>query len=338
MIRLLITCVGGELMPYLLKYIKTIDNPKVYIVGTDFNHNAVGRLLCDKFYTVPLGKDISYIEKIINLTKKEKINLVLPTSDEEALVLAKNKKLFNKNNINLACINYKELRILNNKQKTYTVLKEKGFNVAEWHNLASFEDFREKVEYYDKLYKKFIVKPKEGRGSRNIFIVSNENKKNKHLELNYLSKKELFNKIGKNKKLSEFIIMQKLNHPVVDIDLLGWRGKPLSVIPRQRINPLFPNMGHKILGDKKLITLGRKLIRSFNLSWLYDCDIMFNDKKEPVIIEINPRQSGSISVSIAAGYEIFKNLLKLHSKGKIIQEKKIHSLTIVPYKSLYIKK
>jgi len=110
------------------------------------------------------------------------------------------------------------------------------------------------------------------------------------------------------------------------------------VIPRQRINPLFPNMGHKILGDKKLITLGRKLIRSFNLSWLYDCDVMFNDKKEPVIIEINPRQSGSISVSIAAGYEIFKNLLKLHSKGKIIQEKKIHSLTIVPYKSLYIKK
>ncbi len=338
MIRLLITCIGGELMPYLLKYIKTIDNPKVYIVGTDFNDNAAGRFFCDKFYTVPLGKDTNYILKIINLTKKEKINLVLPTSDEEALVLAKNKKLFNKNNIHLACINYKELRILNNKQKTYTVLKEKGFNVAEWHNLASFEDFREKVEYYDKVYKKFVVKPKEGRGSRNIYIVSNENKKNKYLGLNYLSKKELFDKIGKNIKFSEFIIMQKLNDPVVDIDLLGWKGKPLSVIPRQRINPVLPNMGHKILDDKKLLILGQKLIKSFNLSWLYDCDLMFNNKKEPVVIEINPRQSGSISVSIAAGYEIFKNLLKLHSKGKIIKEKKIHSITIIPYKSLNIKK
>ena len=285
-----------------------------------------------------MGKDTNYILKIINLTKKEKINLVLPTSDEEALVLAKNKKLFNKNNIHLACINYKELRILNNKQKTYTVLKEKGFNVAEWHNLASFEDFREKVEYYDKVYKKFVVKPKEGRGSRNIYIVSNENKKNKYLGLNYLSKKELFDKIGKNIKFSEFIIMQKLNDPVVDIDLLGWKGKPLSVIPRQRINPVLPNMGHKILDDKKLLILGQKLIKSFNLSWLYDCDLMFNNKKEPVVIEINPRQSGSISVSIAAGYEIFKNLLKLHSKGKIIKEKKIHSITIIPYKSLNIKK
>ncbi len=338
MIRLLITCVGGELMPYLLNYIKKIDNPKVYIVGTDFDENAVGRSFCDKFYTVPLGKDISYIEKIINLTKKEKVNLVLPTSDEEALILAKNKKLFNKNNIQLACINFKELGILNNKQKTYTVLKEKGFNVAEWHNLVSLEDFREKVEYYDKLYKKFVVKPKEGRGSRNIFIVSNENKKNKYFGFNYLSKKELFNKLEKNKNFSEFIIMQKLNDPVVDIDLLAWKGKPLSVIPRQRINPLFPNMGHKILDNKKLITLGKKLIKSFNLSWLYDCDIMFDDKKEPVIIEINPRQSGSVSVSIAAGYEIFKNLLKLHSKGRIVKEKKIHSSTIVPYKSLNIKK
>ena len=52
--------------------------------------------------------------------------------------------------------------------------------------------------------------------------------------------------------------MQELSEPVVDVDLLSWKGKPLSVIPRKRIHPLLPNMGHKILNNEKLIDLGKK--------------------------------------------------------------------------------
>ena len=50
-----------------------------------------------------------------------------------------------------------------------------------------------------------------------------------------------------------YLIMQELFSPVVDIDLLSWQGKPISVIPRKRIDPLQPNMGHEILNDEKLL-------------------------------------------------------------------------------------
>ena len=54
------------------------------------------------------------------------------------------------------------------------------------------------------------------------------------------------------------------------------------------------------LNNKKFIDLGCEIIKKFNLSWLYDCDFMFNTHGEPTIIEINPRQSGSIAVVLAS--------------------------------------
>ena len=104
--------------------------------------------------------------------------------------------------------------------------------------------------------------------------------------------------------------MQELYYPVVDIDLFAWKGKPLSIVPRKRNHPLLPNMGHKILNDKALINLGKNS-KEFNLSWLYDCDVMFDRNKRPIVIEINPRQSGSVAVSLAAGYKIYENLIRI---------------------------
>jgi predicted ATP-grasp superfamily ATP-dependent carboligase len=129
--------------------------------------------------------------------------------------------------------------------------------------------------------------------------------------------------------------MQELSEPVIDIDLLSWKGKHLSVIPRKRIHPLFPNMGHQILNNKKLIDLGKKIIKNFELSWLYDCDVMFDNKKNPIVIEINPRQSGSVAISIAAGSKIYEKLIKLYLNKTVYPEKKINNNFIIPYKSLY---
>ena len=58
-----------------------------------------------------------------------------------------------------------------------------------------------------------------------------------------------------------------------------------------------------------------KIIKEFNLSWLYDCDLMIDKKGNYKIIEINPRMSGSVAVSIEAGQPIFDNLISLARKN-----------------------
>ena len=57
-INILITCVGGDLMPYLIQYLKRIKPLRIRIIGTDIDINAVGKYFCDKFYKVPKGSDL----------------------------------------------------------------------------------------------------------------------------------------------------------------------------------------------------------------------------------------------------------------------------------------
>ena len=78
-------------MPQIIKSLKNIKGVKLSIIGTDYNANAVGKYFCDKFYKVPKGNNKNYISTCEEIVKREKINLIIPTSDEEALSFRKIK-------------------------------------------------------------------------------------------------------------------------------------------------------------------------------------------------------------------------------------------------------
>ena len=62
--RILITCVGGELMPQFLFFHKNNKEKKVFLVGVDKNINAIGKHFCDKFHQISSGNSNNYIEKL----------------------------------------------------------------------------------------------------------------------------------------------------------------------------------------------------------------------------------------------------------------------------------
>ena len=129
--------------------------------------------------------------------------------------------------------------------------------------------------------------------------------------------------------------MNKLKEPAYDLDMLAWKGRPLRIIPRKRFHSSIPNDGHIIVNNQNLIELGKKIISKFKLSWLYDCDIMYDQNNKPQILEINPRPSGSIIVSICAGVPLIRDLLFL-SKGLKIKKLKLpFNKRIISYKNTY---
>ena len=145
MTNIMITCVGGDLMPQIIKSLKNIKGVKLSIIGTDFNANAVGKYFCDKFFTVPKGNNKNYISACEEIVKREKINLIIPTSDEEALSLSKKKSFFSKIGTTIACIDYDKLKVLNDKSKTYTKLNEFNIPTAEWAVIKNKEELK---KYY----------------------------------------------------------------------------------------------------------------------------------------------------------------------------------------------
>ena len=89
--KILITSVGGEFSPKLILSIKDDAQITTEIIGIDVKADAIGKNFCDYFYKVPQANKKNYIKKINSICKKHKVDLILPTSDEEAYILSKNQ-------------------------------------------------------------------------------------------------------------------------------------------------------------------------------------------------------------------------------------------------------
>ena len=89
----MITCVGGELSPTSINFLKN-SSYNIKVIGTDLSSKAIGKHFCDKFYKVPKSSSKNYVKHILKIATKNKINIIIPTSDEESLALSKEKDVF----------------------------------------------------------------------------------------------------------------------------------------------------------------------------------------------------------------------------------------------------
>ena len=337
--KILITSIGGEFGPNLILSLKNDKKMFIKVIGTDVKKDAIGKNFCDIFYQVPKANNKNYIKKISSICKKNKVDLVLPTSDEEAFILSKNRNLIENKKTKLACTDFETIKVFNDKISTYEKLKKFNMPKPDYVIVQKSSQLDTEIKKMFKKYKEIVVKPSNSRGGRNVFIISNKKKGFKIFD----DRREIFTDVSnfqnnfKQNLIRSYplIIMNKLKEPVYDLDMLAWKGKTLRIIPRKRFNSAVPNDGHIIINDKNLINLGKKIISKFKLSWLYDCDIMYDQNKKPQILEINPRPSGSVVVSICAGVPLIKDLIFLTKGHKIKNVKSPFNKRIIPYKNLY---
>ena len=84
--RILITSIGGTLVPLLIKYLKKDKQLKnIFIIGVDKRNIKKKYFLLDKFYKLPESSSKNYIRKILKISIEEKIDLIIPHSDNESL-------------------------------------------------------------------------------------------------------------------------------------------------------------------------------------------------------------------------------------------------------------
>ena len=343
MYTVLITCVGGDMAPQMIQELKNSKRHQVRVVGVDANDNAIGRYFCDEFAIVPYGNDLKYGESIQKLVDLHNIDLIIPTSDEESIALASLKPNLENSGCALACIDSNVLEVLTNKAKTYQFLKNHGVHTPKTQVVENFEYLKRVVNSMYEEFGECVIKPACARGGRGVYVISSKYVKTKffddrrevHLDLDSFLNSLMY---GLENDFP-LVVMERLSEPVIDLDLLGWQGKDIRIIPRRRVNSAVPNDGHIIFDNASLIDLGKKLINIFELSWLYDCDIMFDSKGNPCVLELNPRQSGSVAVSLCAGIPLLDDVISLAKgeTGSIPEIETPFGARIIPYKSLILR-
>lgn len=153
--NVLVTGIGGNVGQGILRNISSY-NYNIKLIGTNTSAVSGGNHLCYIVYKVPVAYSEDYIPKIKKICQKERIDLIIPSTDYEVYHLAKaadKLPLIATSDADVALI-------FLNKCRTWQALKK--FSIP-------FAETRLPSEYKDE-FEEIIVKPVEGRGSRDLQI------------------------------------------------------------------------------------------------------------------------------------------------------------------------
>ena len=166
--NILITSAGSrnKIVQYFKKEIKDSDGK---VIATDMSNLAPAIYDADKFYLVPRIDCENYIDTLIEICKKEKIDCMFALIDPELSLIAKNKKKFLEIGVVPLISDYDAVELAFNKYEMYKYLSNK--------NIKTPKTYISKEEFYSDLKKAKItfpvfVKPIKGSASINISKVN----------------------------------------------------------------------------------------------------------------------------------------------------------------------
>ena len=114
-LTVLMTGAGAPGASGIIKCLRKNGERNIRIVGVDLNENATGRKLVDTFYKVPAGKDPAFLPCILDICKKESVQVVMPLVTRELFAFSQSKGKFEDSNIALSVMDYEALCVANNK-------------------------------------------------------------------------------------------------------------------------------------------------------------------------------------------------------------------------------
>ena len=153
---ILVTGIGGVVGQGILRNLRAMALDAA-IVGTNTTRTSAGNHLCDAVHAVPYAIDPDYIDAILRLVEQHDIGLIVPSTDYEAYHLALARE-------RIPCV------------VAASPAAVSGFCLDKFANFAAFAAhdiaFARSAlpSSYDGTFDRIVVKPREGRGSRNIFV------------------------------------------------------------------------------------------------------------------------------------------------------------------------
>ena len=309
-VSLCITSIGGTLMPATLKLLRQSKRFEYYLVGTNETDAPHVEGLLDAFYIVPKGDDPRYSKALLDIIRTERPEVILPWSDDEAEAISRlTKELYALGAIAMVSSQQCLARI-SNKRVTYDNLRQAGILVPEFTAVSNISEMRDAIADYGYPTRTVVIKPSRGRGGRGLqALVGFDDPPNwlgsgqrevRHKDTDLLeSKLAKFFDFGK-----ELLVMPCLGEPAFDADVIVF-GKDPTVLVRRRHNPTgIPFLGNTLLSDPNLVDYCHQIAKVLELEALHDIDLMTGLDGQPVILEVNPRPSGSLVAGMTAGFPI----------------------------------
>ena len=267
-------------------------NKNLKIYGADMAGTAPALAYCDYTRKVVSMKDPSYIDSLLSICQKDKINLIIPTIDTDLLVLSENKDRFESIGTRVMISDPDKIHICRDKNNTSQFFVDCGLKapmpVNDW-------------KLYKDGYPAFI-KPKDGSSSINAYRVENEDELKLYSEM-----------------VEDYIVQPFVSGREFTIDVFcDWDGNPISIVPRERLQVRAGEvLKTQIAMDQAMIDEAKKLCEGFKPCGPLTVQLIRDEDGIDWFIEINPRFGGGAPLSMKAGARSTEAILKLLDNEKV---------------------
>lgn len=310
------TAAGGIVAQGIIKSLKLANKTgkslsKYRIIATDMTALAAGLHRCDMGIVVPPASSADFVDSLIKISTEQDIEMIYVGSDEELLVLGKEKKRIEDESGAKVVTNPLHVLITGrDKWKTFEFLRENNLQCA---TSALPEDSELIIQDFGF---PLVVKPREGYGSLHVHVVKNNE------ELKYAVSK--IQEVGWHPVLQEYLNSDLEFTCGVTIDHTGKSVMSSIAIHAIRKNGQthiafiddFPDVRKS--AEEVALKLGA--IGPINVQ-----SRLVDGKSR--IFEINPRFSASCPMRAAAGINepdiIFRNMflgenIKIHNYQRLV--------------------
>jgi carbamoyl-phosphate synthase large subunit len=263
------------------------------VITTDMNVLSPGLYFSDRHYLVPLTTDPQYVPIIKSICFKEKVHLLIPTIDDELPVFGALAEAFLDMGVRVAVSNSETGTICNDKLKTVQYLDSKGIPVPKtWlPNELKFNSLK---------YPLFL-KPRNGRGSVGAHAINDE--KELRFFLDYVP---------------DPVVQEYLEGREFTIDVLcDFSGKVISAVPRERllVRSGVTDRG-RTWNHPPMIDLGIRVAQALKICGPANIQLKWQNDSG-VVFEVNPRFSGGINLTIAAGADFPSWLIEMRMGKRV---------------------
>ena len=157
----ILLCSVGRRVELLKEFRNSLDsNDK--IIAVDLSNLAPALYVADTHYIVPRIDDPKYLESIIDICNKERVNAITTLIDPEIELLSKNRTIFENLGIEVLAPYVETAKLCFDKYEMYKFLKAHGISTID-----TWDSYETAIEEIDKGLLSFpvFVKPRKGSGS-----------------------------------------------------------------------------------------------------------------------------------------------------------------------------
>ena len=301
--NILLLSAGGPACHGVIKSLRDIDFDG-NIISVDCNPLSAGFYISDKYYVVPKAFDDNYIDELVKIIKKEKINLILPTSSNEIVTISKNKKIFDDLGVILFMSSYDAIMDCSDKIRFYNKCGDKFPLPKTFTQYWSVEDLP------------LFAKPtKHSSGSRGVKVI-----------------RELSDFNCLDEKKYDYLFQEYLPGIEYTIDVLcDMNSKPIVAIPRKRLQTKegISSKG-RIERNEFIESICFEICKFLKLKGPICLQMKESVDGELKFVEINPRSGGGSYMATLAGVNFVKIILDI-IEDKKVSLNKINEITVLRY-------